>query len=93
MQKIKLLRSDYRSFDCLIGKTVFAFKCEYGYQVPVGQTTRYDKHSIYRDQGHLPIEMQETLFFTDDEVLSIDECNPFAFWNKIKSSHDVGAFA
>lgn len=93
MQKIKLLKSDYRSFDRLIGKVVYAFKCNYGYQVPVGQSAKYDRHSIYSDQEYLPIEMQETLFFTDEEVLAIDECNPFAFWNKIKSSRDVGAFA
>lgn len=84
MQKVKVLHSDYFTFNCAVGKVVSAFKTDFGWMIPTGESLPYDKMRIYRDQSEIPLHLQEKLFFADWEVELVSD-NPFAFWNKLKS--------
>lgn len=84
MQKVKVLHSDYFSFNGAVGKVVSAFKTNYGWMIPKGESLPYDEMRLYRDEAELPPHQQEKLFFEDCEVEVVSD-NPFAFWNKLKS--------
>lgn len=86
MQQIRLLASDYISFNPAIGKVVNAFKSGSGWVVPVGESLKYDPHSVWHEEAERPIDEQPALFFAhyEVEVVKVEE-NPFAFWNKLKS--------
>ena len=84
MQKVKVLHSYYMSFNGVVGKVVSAFKTNYGWMIPVGESVPYDEMRLYRDESELPPHLQEKLFFADWEVDVVSD-NPFAFWNKLKS--------
>lgn len=84
MQKVRILHSDYSSFNHAVGKIVMAEKGYSGWMIPVGESVKYDPDKLYRDEAAWPIESQPTLFFAYDEIEVINE-NPFEFWNKLKS--------
>lgn len=84
MQKVRILHSDYVSFDNAVGHIVSAFKSGYGWAIPVGESLPYDSMRLYRDEALIPLQLQHTLYFADHEVEVISN-NPFAFWNKLKS--------
>ena len=84
MKKVKVLHSDYISFNGAVGKVVSAFKNDFGWMIPRSESIPYDEMRLYRDQAEIPLHLQEKLFFEDWEVELVSD-NPFAFWNKLKS--------
>lgn len=83
MQKVKVLHSDYPSFNGAIGKVVSAFKTNYGWMIPKVESIPYDEMRLYCDEAELPPHLQGKLFFADCEVEEIK--SPFELWNKLKS--------
>lgn len=77
--KVKIIHSDYISFDCAIGKVVNAREFGSGFMIKVGEVFEYSEYisCVWVGEG------DREFYFSAWEVEEVKE--PFEYWNKLKS--------
>lgn len=85
MQKVRILDSDYITFDPAIGEIVNARRDGTGWAICVSESFKFCESNARIWRGDEDTE----LFFSSNEVEVIEV--PFAYWNALKSSRAVGA--
>ena len=87
MEKVRILDSDYITFDRVIGEIVNARWVGVGWAICVSESFKFCESNARVWRGDEDTE----LFFASHEVEVIEA--PFAYWNALKSSRDVGELA
>lgn len=87
MEKVRILDSDYITFDPVIGEVVNARRDGAGWAICVSESFKFCESNARVWRGDEDTE----LFFASHEIEVIEA--PFAYWNALKSSRDVGELA
>lgn len=88
MEKVRILDSDYITFDLAIGEIVNARRYCIGWMIKVSESFKFDEYNARVWRGDEDME----LYFQDHEIEVVD-VSPFAYWNALKSSRKVGELA
>lgn len=84
MEKVRILDSDYITFDPAIGEIVNARRDGTGWAICVSESFKFCEYNARIWRGDEDTE----LFFASHEIEA-----PFAYWNALKSSRNVGELA
>lgn len=87
MQTVRILHSDYITFDQSVGHIVNAERYAHGWMIKVSESFAHCPANACVWKG----EENNTIYFADHDVEVVE--TPFTYWNALKSSREVGVLA